>query len=34
LLVVAKETFILFIEASCVLAGVGALSFERPASDS
>jgi hypothetical protein len=26
--------FILFMEASCVLAGVGALSFERPASDS
>jgi hypothetical protein len=33
-LVVAKETFILFIEASCVVAGVGALSFERPPSDS
>jgi hypothetical protein len=33
-LVVAKETFILFMEAWCVLAGVGAFSFERPASDS
>jgi hypothetical protein len=31
---VAKETFILFIEASCVVAGAGALSFERPPSDS